>query len=138
MSYLLPSKIINLSISKNWDDAKREWSIKEVFIQNNNCLCGHEIKENILIENKLNGNKAIIGNCCINKFFENKKYNKVFKALLKKKINRLILDTSLERKIITEKEYKFACDVWRKRNLTLKQKEWINYIKEKIFRIFVL
>lgn len=135
--FILISEIIKNSISKDWENAKKEWKVIETYYDENydSCSCSHyPIKEIIIIENINNGLTMKIGNCCINKFFEIKKYNKLFIALSKKKINSSIIKISHEKKIINYWESKFLNDVFRKRKLSEKQSDLKNNLIEKIFR----
>lgn len=141
MGYRLPGLIIKKSISSNWDDAKKEWKVLNMYYIEDperegydTCLCGHyPIREVLILSNINTFQNVIIGNCCVNKFFEITDYNKVFKALSRGKINKAILEIALDKSIITELEFNFSCDVWRKRSLSSKQSAWLNKIKTKIF-----
>lgn len=127
-------KIIELSHDKNWDKAKNEWYIEKVYIDKNfdTCICSHyPIKEIIVLRNKKNDNKTIVGNCCIN-LFMTKDYNKFFSALRKNKLNAMIIEDSLYKNIITDKEFEFLMNTWRKKKLTEKQTNWFEDLKIKI------
>jgi hypothetical protein len=135
MEYQLIQEIIKRSVYKTWDLAKTEWTIDSVYYSNKykKCLCGHyPIKEVIILENVNNQEKVIIGNCCVNKFFGEKKYNKYFKAIKEGKINEMVIKVSYDKKIINEVEYNFLTNTWRKRSLTEKQFDWFQYLKNKI------
>jgi hypothetical protein len=54
----LMKEILELSESSEWNKAKEEWKLKNIYFSENkqSCLCGHyPIKEICIIENKLNG-----------------------------------------------------------------------------------
>lgn len=138
-NFKLIENIINMSEKKNWEDAKKEWDILYSYINEsfNSCLCGHyPIKEIIVLRNHLNNNQTIVGNCCINKFFEIKDFNKFFKAISKNKINKFIIEIALEKKIINSWEKEFLLNTWRKKNLTQKQQSLYKNLKEKIIFSF--
>jgi len=67
----LKEHILSLSVSKNFEVAKTEWSLHsiEVSEEMDSCPCGQDIKEHCYIENKKNGNTTYVGNVCINIFF---------------------------------------------------------------------
>ena len=54
---------------KEYPDFLLEWKVIFRFerdAMDGYCICGHKIKEEITIRNKLNGNRLIVGNVCIN------------------------------------------------------------------------
>jgi hypothetical protein len=138
--FKLINEIMKLSEATNWDGAKKEWlPIENIYYSKTarTCLCGHyPIKEIIILRNRLNNNKVTVGNCCINKFFSNKSYNKIFQAISKNKINRAMIDIAFEKELLKEIEFKFCCDVWRKRYLTPKQEVWFGKLKKRILDEF--
>ena len=139
MKFKLINEVMQRSLAKNWDDAIKEWKIYGEYEDKDFdvCLCEHyPIKQVILLSNYQTKNKIKVGNCCINKFFGDKSYNKFFKALKEKRINRIILDIAFERNYINEKSYNFACDIWRKKYLSPKQEKWFDNIKKIIFKNF--
>jgi hypothetical protein len=111
--YILIKNVLKLSKSKDWKIAKKEWTpIKVFYEKNNTCLCSHyPITENIILKNINNSNEIIVGNCCINKFFEIKTFNKFFKALHKNKINQIIIDIAYKKNIINNWEKEFMTDI---------------------------
>lgn len=76
----LTSKLLALSNSDDYEEAKKEWRITgEVWKESssertrnhvsghpNSCLCGHDIVYHFEIENTENGTKEIVGSTCIN------------------------------------------------------------------------
>jgi hypothetical protein len=69
--FKLTEEIINRSQSKVWDMAKLEWSLHKIYEADEpeTCLCGHfPIIEICTLRNKLNGQFATVGNCCVKKF----------------------------------------------------------------------
>jgi hypothetical protein len=69
-SIKLKKEIINLSVSDEWEIAKKEWDVWTIFIEEgwDNCLCGQSIKECCVLRNKLNKHECIVGNVCVNNF----------------------------------------------------------------------
>lgn len=130
--------ILNLSVAKTWEEAKKEWKVDNVFInpKYQTCLCSHyPIKEVIVLQNQLNTNVAEIGNCCINRFFENKDYNKFFKALAQNRINKLVITLAYDKGVINDWEQNFLIKTWRKKVLTEKQSYLFQQLKEKILLV---
>jgi|SRR6056297_1020917 len=135
--FKLIKEVINISESNNWDDAIKEWKIFDVVElekrEFEQCLCGkYPIKQVIKLNNKNNNREINVGNCCVNKFFGIKDYNKVFVALRKNKINNIMIEETKNKDVINEWEYNFIKNVWRKRKLTQKQEYVRNKIKKKI------
>jgi len=140
--YQLFKEVINLSYAKSWDEAKKEWRQKEIIQipkeeEARTCLCGHHpIREVIVLNNFVTKHLIQVGNCCIIKFFEIKDYSKVFNALKKNKINKLMIEMAMEKNWINDWEYNFLKDVWRKRKLSEKQKIKVTMLKERLLRKF--
>lgn len=57
---LIP-KILELSVSKEWDGAKLEWKLDNIYFDDpDSCLCSHyPIIEHCVIKNIINGNCVI-------------------------------------------------------------------------------
>ena len=73
MSYIQQfcDELIKHSDYKEYDGAILEWLHKgDRWVEDKItfCICGHPIKERCLVINEVNGNRLIIGNCCIHKF----------------------------------------------------------------------
>jgi hypothetical protein len=68
--FRLTERIVARSVARTWDLAKREWDLAEVYFeQGGTCLCGHHpITERCVLNNRLNGRVAIVGNCCVRRF----------------------------------------------------------------------
>lgn len=138
MEFELIKNILSLSNSKEWETAKKEWELIEVRIERGKtCLCGkYPITELCIILNKLNNNKAIVGNCCINKFLEMKGQNKVFKSLQRGKVNKSLIELSAKKFLITPIERDFLLNVWRKKKLSEKQRNWFDALNKRIIEKF--
>jgi len=127
--YKLTKNIIELSFSNEWDTAKLEWILHEVYEaeEPNTCLCGHfPIIETCVLKNKSNGNDAIVGNCCVKKFI-GLPSDKIFQAVKRvrkdneKSLNAVAIKHAYEKHWINDWEYKFSINTMRKRNLSVKQ-----------------
>ena len=131
MEFKLIERVIELSKDTIWDKAKLEWKIEHISWESRGeCICGHPIKEIIRMANKKNDNRIIVGNCCVNKFFDVKDYNKVFSALKNNKINKFMIED--KKHLLTTWEYPFALKMWRKRKFTTKQSYCFEKIRKKI------
>lgn len=142
MHYKLTDEIISLSTSKYWESAKREWSFEFAYYSENleTCLCGHyPIKNICVIKNSTNAKSTEVGNCCINKFLGIDDGNKIFTSIkrlkedITKSISAEVIDYLKEKKLLTDFEYKFYTDTFRKRKLSEKQLE----IRERINQKFL-
>jgi len=127
--YKLIEEILKVSKSKNWDTARLEWGLDSIDYSEDEfetCSCGHyPIKELCFLVNKINGNKIMVGNCCVNKFITSS--DKLFKIREKvvqdisKSFNADYIDMMHNKKVITDWEYDFYLNIWRKRKLSEKQ-----------------
>ena len=143
--YKLVEKIIGLSVSNQWEEAQKEWELIDIRIADDKeiadgvytCLCGHQhLKELCFIMNKHNGEKALVGNCCIKKFMRDIKSDKIFRAINAAKrsntISSALIDYCYEQGIINSWERGFVTDVHRKRKLTDKQRHKYEMVRSKI------
>lgn len=129
------SGIIKLSNGTDWESARDEWVLAGIYLDESKesvCVCGKEnIKECCCLLNMVNGNEAIVGNVCVNKF--NTVPNTVFAALRDRRFNDDLIEFLYRFKLINKWEWGFLKDTWRKRILSVKQV----LIKEKLeCRIF--
>lgn len=138
--YRLSKEIIALSKSKNWEQAKREWELVEVFEEDvpGTCLCGHfPIIENCIISNRETNNNATVGNCCVKKFL-NLPSDDIFKSIKKVRkdetasMSGSTIDFANEKGWITDWEYNFYCDIFRKRSLSDRQIYYKVKVNQKI------
>lgn len=121
----LKEHILSLSVSKNFEVAKTEWSLHsiEVSEEMDFCPCGQDIKEHCYIENKKNGNTTYVGNVCINRFL-NISTGTLFEGLkrIKKNIhanpNLALIEYANDKGYLYDKEYDFLVDTMKKRNLS--------------------
>ena len=138
MKFKLFKKVIEKSVANEWDDAKKEWKQRNIVHlqdgeESGECLCGkYPIRELVYLYNKLNQNEIIVGNCCINRFFDIKDFNKVFRAISENRVNSFMIMDTFKKSKISEWEAKFMLQLWRKRNLSYKQHDLFEKIKIKI------
>lgn len=140
--YKLASAIIALSDAENWDAAKLEWALQEVYEagEPETCLCGHfPIIELCILKNKRNGNHATVGNCCVKKFV-GLPSDKIFRAVKRvrkdtsKSLNAEAIKHAFNRGWITEWERDFYFNIMRKRILTAKQASKKQQINELVLQ----
>lgn len=65
MSGHFKQALIDLSVGDDWFTARDEWETEKTDHEADNCICGVPIMERFHIINKLNNNRAIVGNVCI-------------------------------------------------------------------------
>ena len=129
-SWKLLSQIIGLSESDNWDLAKTEWVLRDVFRSEtpDQCTCGHyPILEICIIQNVMTGYTAKIGNHCIRLFFDFRS-DKIFQAISriekdnKKSVNAETLEHAHRKAWINNWEKSFYEDTLKKRSMTFRQR----------------
>lgn len=149
---ILVESLLEASKSKEWDVAKKEWKVKEIYFVDpestsgerfyETCSCSHyPIKEVITIKNTLNKNELTIGNCCITKIIEDEKENKrhkaIFNALKSQKINKELIEQAYYNDhFIYYKEFEFLLKIFRKRSLGEKQANEFTRITNTIMRLY--
>jgi len=137
----LKEEILLLSVAKDWHIAVGEWELYHTYIDENmaHCLCGHPIQEICVLSNTKNGARAEVGNHCVNKFI-GLPSAPIFSALKKIKkdaeasLNEKFLNFCEEKCWLNDRELSFYYKIWRKKNLSFKQKEYKKLINEKILR----
>ena len=138
--YRLTEEIIERSVSDSWDQAKLEWSLREVYEADEpeTCLCGHfPIIELCVLSNRLNNNSATVGNCCVKQFI-GLPSDKIFQAVKRvrkdgeKSLNAEAIDHAYYRGWINDWEKRFYHDIMRKRKLSERQRETKIQINEKV------
>jgi hypothetical protein len=138
--YKLTEEIIKKSQSKVWDMAKLEWSLYQIYESDEPeiCLCGHfPIIEICTLRNKLNGQFATVGNCCVKKFI-GLPSDLIFQAVKrvrkdnKKSLNAVAIQHAYDKEWINMWEYKFSIDTMHTRKLSPKQLQTRKKVNEKM------
>ena len=128
--YRLTHEILARSCAKNWDQAKLEWTLNDVYESDEpeTCLCGHfPIIELCNLRNKVNGKYATVGNCCVKKFI-GLPSDLIFQAVKRvrsdhaKSLNGEAIEYAFGKGWINEWERDFYFKIMRKRNLSEKQR----------------
>jgi hypothetical protein len=128
--YKLSQEIISLSEANTWDHAKLEWDLDQIYTTSRSnpktCLCGHyPILEICELLNQENGNTAIVGNHCVNKF--RVESDKIFRAVdrirgdITKPLNVETIAHANDKGWIDDWDKDFYIDTWRKRKPSHKQ-----------------
>jgi hypothetical protein len=131
-AYRLTQEIIALSVSRTWDEPKKEWTYLDAFFRPPDwpgaCLCGkHPIREICVIGNRLNGNEARVGNCCVKKFLNLGDATPTFAGLRRIAQNvqsapsKALVKYAAEHGWLTDWELKFCRNPRRRRPLSHRQ-----------------
>lgn len=130
--FQLMDRIVELSHSKTWDEARWEWQVNAVYQKEHGepsgtCLCGHHpIREICVIYNPFTGRFAEVGNVCVNKFLVIPT-DTLFKAMARiheditAALNSDTVRFAFDNQWINKWEYEFYLDTWRKRKLSKRQ-----------------
>ena len=127
--FALGKRIVALSETTDWDRARLEWRIEDIYLQRRpeKCLCGHfPINELCVLRNRKNHNKVIVGNVCVKKFMKLSS-DRMFAAIKRvtvdetKALNGEVIEHAFAKRWINEWERDFYLDTWRKRNLSARQ-----------------
>lgn len=135
----LKAHILPLSNAEEFIDAKNEWKLVDIVIDDefDHCPCGQKIKEICYIENVLNRNRSYVGNRCIKQFLE------IDTGLAFQGLKKIIKDPSAncnkdliihayQLGYIYDSEYTFLMDTVGKRRLSRKQSQWKQKISNRI------
>jgi hypothetical protein len=123
--FQLTTEIVARSRANNWDQAKLEWELHEVYRvkEPRTCLCGHTpIIQVCNLQNKVTGATAIVGNHCVNTVLGFAS-GKIFQALkrvgadLHKSLNKEAILHAGNMGWITISECSFYSAVMHKRKL---------------------
>jgi hypothetical protein len=128
----LMREIVALSAAPDWAVAKHEWSLDAIDhcrYGEYRCLCGHAISEMCWLRNRVNGNRALVGNVCVCRFVGIRS-DLIFACLRRlldddeKAMNAETIEWAYERGWINTREMNFCTDTIHKRNLSWKQARW--------------
>lgn len=125
----LMAAILDLSEASDWDEARKEWDLQEVYFTEvpGTCLCSHfPIIEHCLIGNRLNGNEATVGNVCVTRFIglPSSTIFAAFKRIAvdpKCALNLQAITFAHGKYWLTDWEREFSIDTMKKRKLSPKQ-----------------
>lgn len=141
--FKLAQEIVARSVADDWDRARLEWTLVEVYREDEaeTCLCGHyPINELCVIHNMKNGQHAVVGNVCVNKFL-GLSSEKIFQGLRRigtdegRALNADAVMHAHERGWINDWERDFYLDTRRKRKLSAKQQAKRVQINRKVLHL---
>mmetsp|Transcript_114895 Transcript_114895/g.199075 ORF Transcript_114895/g.199075 Transcript_114895/m.199075 type:complete len:441 (-) Transcript_114895:432-1754(-) len=138
----LKREIIARSIADDWEQARQEWTLEHVYRKDHDapgtCLCTHyPIIEVCVMAHDNNGKEVNVGNCCVKKFFQLPS-DTIFAAVRRiqqdrdKALNTATIDFAYEHDWISDWDYQFYMDTFRKRKLSERQHEQRERINAKI------
>ena len=136
----LRDSILALSAAADWEVARREWSLVDVYESDEpeTCLCGHSpIIEICCLSNKITGHRTNVGNRCVKRFLGFRS-DLIFAALkrirgdVSKSLNADAIVFFRERGVLNNWEYNFAQDVLKVRNLSSAQLTTRRKINDKV------
>jgi hypothetical protein len=131
--YKLTAGILSLSVSQYWPEAVLEWKVDKIIQlypgdEPETCLCGHyPIMELCWLVNIENGNRTLVGNCCVTKFRMEDWNTGVFRSIHRAKecidlpLHSALIKHAWEKHWIDRWSYDFYRDTIRKRKLSDRQ-----------------
>jgi hypothetical protein len=142
----LQDEIIELSVSNDFAQAKNEWEFSSYSEassdEDNNCLCGQDIKRLFYLRNHKNDSMALVGCVCITKFVDENLgmyCDQIGKVVDKVKTDKYyrskditVLQHCRNNNIINDWEFNFMKSIKSKRNLTMKQLNCVDKINKKM------
>jgi hypothetical protein len=137
--FKLVSELISRSFANDWDTAKSEWSLSNVWQQAGGvCVCGKEdIVHHSELTNIFTSQTLVVGSCCVKKVLDFRP-DLVLTGLQKLKeggnMNEEAIYFAYNNKWITELERDFCLSVKRKRTFSEKQYNWLITIEKKVLK----
>lgn len=124
----LARRLKKMSEYEEWPEIVTEWKLERVFLERDGtCLCTHHpITEHCVLRNHLNGNRATVGNCCVNHFMGLDTGN-LFDGLrriredVQAAMNPDAFNYARRQGWLNAWELDFYRDTWRKRSLSPRQ-----------------
>lgn len=129
-AFRLIQEIVVRSEADGWDRARLEWTLVEVFTSEElgTCLCSHyPIRAHCVLENQHNGNRVVVGNCCVKRFL-GLPSGKLFSGLNRvaadpeRSLNSEGIDFAHHKGWINDWEQGFLQKMMRKQKLTPRQR----------------
>lgn len=136
----LRDRILDLSKASDWETARKEWVLFDVYEADEpeTCLCGHfPIIEICQISNRITKNSTEVGNRCVKRFlgFRSDLIFKAIKVIRKdmaKSLNADAIAFFMDRGLFNDWEYRFLQNTMRKRTLSTAQLSARKRINEKV------
>ncbi len=151
----LKSKILEESISNNWNDARNEWELDVVWQSDipKECLCGHNPIINICVLINMHTKLTLeVGNICVNKFMGISEGGVLFNSInkcykdLNKSMGKIALDYMVAQSEkmdnnndcrLNDWEIEFYTNTLKRRKLTKKQNKHRVIINKKFLKYTV-
>jgi hypothetical protein len=138
----LKSFILQRSFAPEWEVARKEWTLRDVFQAEtpDTCPCGHTpIMEICVIKNRITGAVAEVGNVCVKRFlgFRSDLIFTGIKRVRADSYASLNADSAsffYDRGVLNDWEYRFTTNTMRKRVLSGKQADKRFQINQKVLR----
>lgn len=136
----LRDAILPLSEASNWETARKEWSLVDIYEADEpqTCRCGHfPIIEICQITNRVTGRSTEVGNVCVKRFLGIRS-DLIFTSLKKirndltKSLNADSIAFFREKGLLSAWEYNFLQNTMRKRKLSQKQLAIRKEINQKV------
>jgi hypothetical protein len=125
----LKDEIISRSVAGSWEEARREWALREVYFASepDQCLCGQfPIIELCVLTNRRNGREAVVGNVCVKRFLQLPS-DRIFAGLKRIQVKPAAalteeaIEYAFERRWINAWEREFYLDTRTKRKMSERQ-----------------
>ena len=134
--------VIAASSSKEWETAKTEWSIVDIYLDEEGDTCSCEkvpIKEVCIIYNSVTKTDLVVGNSCVKQFMADGEKNDLIFAAIKgvkesgaKSLNEAAIEWAMKKGWLTQWEHDFYLDTLRQQACSEKQLAVREKINEKI------
>lgn len=143
----LKFRITRLSVANNFIDAFDEWrETWRYFVEEEGyyCTCGRpNIHEICVIQNRQTGHELMVGNCCVEHFFDAES-GRFFNALRKidkditRSANQALINFAFKHNVFDHEEHSFYSAIWRKHrgSLAPEQAAWKKRLNEKLLAAF--
>ena len=138
----LKAHILPLSQARDFDLARREWSLVAVELSDewDQCPCGQDIKEHCFIRNDTTGAQTYVGNVCINRFI-GIDTGTLFDGLRRlskdprANANAAVIEHAWKHGFLyDEREYRFLLQTMHKRKLSEAQLAWKEKANRRILK----
>jgi hypothetical protein len=132
---VLMERLLKLSSSPLWAEAKREWELEYVYLLDRHdeprrCTCGHyPIRELCVLRNRKTGHRATVGNTCVRQFMGMEDADDVVNSLRrvrehpdKSSLSPAAAIYAHDRGWLDDWQLDFCLDTARKRKLSCRQR----------------
>ena len=135
---LLKQRIIERSISNNWEDAVKEWVVHKMYMGVETCTCGKKNINRVCIIRNSGTKRAVkVGSSCVHKFMYIPTQT-VFNNIIKLQSDKLFLvkectlQIALDSKAITQWDFDFYLSAYKFKRKSPKQEALLLKINHKL------